>query len=131
MSRDDHLVKLLREGWPGIQAVYLFGSVAKGEEHPDSDLDVAGLGPNGRQHCMDLQLALSMEVGQEVDLVDLRSAPTILQKEVISGGHLLWADNRVEVEFFELYVWASYQKLSDERAQILAAGKQSGRFYNP
>jgi predicted nucleotidyltransferase len=39
--------QLLRQGWPGIEGVWLFGSVAEGRTHASSDVDlaVAGLPP--------------------------------------------------------------------------------------
>lgn len=129
MTRNDLIVEKLQKGWPGLQAVYLFGSVAKGEARPGSDLDIAALGQSVKGVAFNLGLELSRDLGVDVDLIDLAHAPTVLQKEVIEHGHLLWTSNPLETEFFALRVWSSYQKLCEERREIVEEGLATARFY--
>lgn len=73
----------------------LFGSVARGEARPDSDLDVAIL-PTGRFSAVDearLVEALSLASGREVDLVRLdRVEDVVLRREIARGMPLREAE---------------------------------------
>lgn len=81
-----------------VAFAYLFGSVARGGQRPDSDIDVAvhfepALPAKERfERGLRLGGRLEIELGQQVDLVDLEEAPLrlagrILQERVvISGG---------------------------------------------
>ncbi|MEM6428669.1 MAG: hypothetical protein AAF708_05460 [Deinococcota bacterium] len=65
----------------------------------------------------------------EVDFVNLRQVGTILQKEVIYGGHRIFTDGTMAADLFEIYALKAYQKLHEERSEIVAEGLRSGRFY--
>lgn len=126
---------MLRAEWPDLMAVYLFGSAAKGLERPGSDLDIAALGrsvPGKSTPALTrrLGLAMALKLGVDVDLVDLGVASTILQKEVIAEGRRLWSADEFETEMFEIRVYSYYQKLNEERADIIADGIRTGRFYH-
>jgi uncharacterized protein len=81
MNREQAIVSLkaqetdLRKA--GLSALYLFGSVARGEERPDSDLDLAC--DIYEQSKMDLiafagiMINLEEKLATKVDLVPLRS----------------------------------------------------------
>ena len=64
----------------GVAAVYLFGSVARGESRPGSDLDVAVLlEPAPERGAFEslrlgLRAELESELGQEIDFVVLNKA---------------------------------------------------------
>jgi predicted nucleotidyltransferase len=75
MSRDE-LLKLLGAHYPelerfGVESLAVFGSVAKGELRPDSDIDilVEFKGPPGFDQFMDLKFYLEDLLGRRVDLV--------------------------------------------------------------
>lgn len=75
---------------PDIDLVILFGSVAEGVAHADSDLDLAVRG----QQPLDL-VSLTNTVtrllhADAVDVVDLRRAAPLLMMEVVRGGRLLY-----------------------------------------
>lgn len=92
--------------YPVIVA-YLFGSEAKGERGPLSDIDIAvfidrGIDRSGR---FDLRLRLSSELSgitnRMVDLVILNDAPVQLAFETIKYGELIFCGDksaRVDVE---------------------------------
>ena len=137
MSREDLIVETIRDDCPEVKAIYLFGSYSQGVERPaseydsGSDIDIAVLLDHDRKLPTNLISHLSDKIQIGVDLIDLRKVPTILQKEVIANGKRLWAANTLEADEFELLVWSSYQKLCEERAEIVQAGISSGRFYQP
>ena len=78
-----------------VAAAWLFGSRARGEERPDSDLDVAVLlaqdPPDGLDGLrFDLAEALSAALpGQSIDLLVLNRAPVDLVHRVLRDGILL------------------------------------------
>lgn len=73
----------------GVAAVYLFGSVARGESRAGSDLDVAVLlEPAPKRGTyeslrLDLRVELESELGQEIDLLVLNHAPPDLSHRVL------------------------------------------------
>jgi len=79
----------------GVAAVYLFGSVARGESRPGSDLDVAVLlepAPDrGTFESLRLSLRaeLESELGQEIDFVVLNHAPPDLTHRVLRDSVLV------------------------------------------
>lgn len=84
---------------PGVAAVYLFGSVARGSARADSDVDVAVLfesDPPPTLEGLGTDLADELEglLGHHVDLVVLNRAPVDLIKRVLRDGDLLVDANR-------------------------------------
>src|SRR5690242_2228139 len=77
---------------PDAWAIYVFGSFARGEEWPGSDLDLAVLLPPARriEDPLDVMSRLSGRVHREVDIVDLRRAGDVLRREVLSDGRALY-----------------------------------------
>ncbi|MBI4315749.1 MAG: nucleotidyltransferase domain-containing protein, partial [Chloroflexi bacterium] len=119
---------------PAAQGNYLFGSYDAHKELPDSDIDIALLLPpeQARQEknlllsrCrFDLQNALS----RDVDLLNARQVSTVFQKEIIGGARIYCADPYAADEF-EMLVISYYQKLNEERREILDAFYRTGRAY--
>ena len=73
---------------PAIRVAYLFGSCARGDSGPTSDVDVALLADQ-RIDLTDLA-AIGARIGtvvdRRVDVVDLRSAPPLLCRQVVAEG---------------------------------------------
>ncbi len=94
---------LLESG--GVAAAYVFGSVARGDEHAGSDVDVAVLFTAGRPRSLTelpvgLQAALERGLGREVDLVVLNGAPPDLLHRILRDGVLvLEVDRSARIEF--------------------------------
>lgn len=136
MSQQSQLIQLILNTWPDTQAIYLFGSWGTEYERPESDVDIAMLLPApqakkaGSLILTDLHYALQSLLNREVDLINLRQAPTVLQKEVVMAGRRIFCIPGIVADEFELLVLALYQKLNEERAGILAEGMSSGRFYS-
>lgn len=77
-----------------LVAAYLFGSVARGEERPGSDVDVAVLlGPDASVSLDGLPFALedrlTRALGRPVQVVVLNQAPPDLIHRVLRDGELL------------------------------------------
>ncbi len=121
------LIALLQRRLPGLLGVWLFGSVARGTARPDSDLDIAVLGaaPFDAVQLFDLGLELGVLVQRDVDLVDLRRLPIVVQKEVLLGGERLAAFDTMACDVFESDAIALYVAFRDELA--LASGGEDRR----
>ena len=91
----EHLRRAFRGRDDGIAAVYLFGSVARGESRAGSDLDVAVLLESAPERGtfdslrLDLRADLESELGREVDLVVLNHAPPDLSHRVLRDAVLV------------------------------------------
>lgn len=129
---------LLDEFAPGVQAVYLFGSSTSGGMRPDSDVDVALLFPHAEAQPLPgnllrhpLRTALMRHFRREVDLVNLRRLPTVFQHEIVSNGERIVCRDSEAADEFEIGVLSRYQKLNEERAEILRDFSADGRAYAP
>lgn len=67
----------------------------------------------------DLATDLGALLGQDVDLVDLRAAHTVLRSQVIGHGVALYRRDPKQMEAFEDFVFSDYARLNEERAAIL------------
>lgn len=129
---DDHaLIKHLRKTVPGLIALYRFGSQAKGTARPDSDVDLAMLArdPIPAMRRFELAQELAIQLHLDVDLVDLRSASTVMRMQVISTGTCLDAPDESARREFEMYAYSDYARLNEERRDILKRIAESGVVY--
>ena len=136
MSQYEVIVRTILEHYPAVQAVYLFGTYGTEDEWPDSDVDIAVLLPPeeakrvGHMALSDTHLALARLLGKDVDLVNLRQVSTVFQKEIVMADRRIYCASGYAADEFEMVVLSLYQKLNEERAEVLAEGLRSGRFYN-
>jgi predicted nucleotidyltransferase len=132
----DAITKTVLRFYPSVQGVYLFGSYMTEDEWPDSDVDIALLLPpeeaiKERSFAMsECSLALASALNKDVDLLNARTVSTVFQNEIISKGKLLYCADRYAVDEFEMLTLSYYQKLNEERADIIASALADGRFIN-
>ncbi|MES1197018.1 MAG: nucleotidyltransferase domain-containing protein [Pseudomonadota bacterium] len=121
----------LRHEIAGLAGVYLFGSQAAGDARPDSDIDLAFYAgaPVSRALVLDLQQRTANALMRDVDLVDLASASTILQMQVLREGRLVEVLHPRSIGEFELRVLRDYDDLKRRRAEIEADVIARGRVY--
>ena len=123
--------------YPGIQAVYLFGSAASGQLHPESDLDLAIYPRDGnvRAQKLDILADLARHGFCDVDLVFLDTQDTVLKFESVRKNRLLYcADGFDASAFFSLVLrqyfdFVPYLKTQREayKRRVLHDG-QSGSY---
>jgi predicted nucleotidyltransferase len=101
--------------FPIIRVAALFGSMARGTERPDSDIDVAVQADKAlvANECIALTEAIALAFNRPVDLIDLRTAGQPLLDQIVSSGvqvvgkRHLWGDliyrNIMENEDFVPY----------------------------
>jgi uncharacterized protein len=109
----------------------LFGSEARGDATPHSDLDVAILAgrPLPRDRVAEARSDLEVATGRDVDLIDLRAADTTLQHQVVQTGQMLHAARDKQAEAFRDFVLRDYVSLNEARAGILADVRARGRIH--
>ena len=120
MLDQKNLIQTLQHLMPDVRLIYLFGSQVDGSATPSSDIDVAvllkkKLDPVAR---FDIEQTVAIKLNQDVDLVDLLTASTVLQNQVIMSGELLFGSESEQAQF-EMQVMSMYQHLNEERADIL------------
>jgi predicted nucleotidyltransferase len=86
----------------GVKFAYIFGSRARGQDRPDSDLDVA-VWYAPELDCMErfqrncqLQESLEEEFGGAVDLIILNDAKPTLQSEAVLRGKAIYPEDDPE-----------------------------------
>jgi predicted nucleotidyltransferase len=104
--------RLAREPEP-LVAAYLYGSVARGEAHARSDVDLALLYrmPPARVLASPPRLLedeLERELGRPVEVVVLGEAPPDLVRRVLRDGILLLDRDRAARLRFEVQAWNEY-----------------------
>ena len=112
----------------GVVLAYLFGSMARGEDGPISDVDIAVLFSKepSREEAWDAMLRLPEEVsrvlGRQADVVVLELAPVTLRFAVIDEGSVLLSDDedrRVDFESKAIREYLDTQHLRDVQRYYL------------
>ncbi len=105
------------ESRTGVRLAVLFGSAARGEAGPGSDLDVGVLFDPGRESAAALEVALARATGRRVDVVRLDAAPPLLRFEIARDGRVLleraphaWVDFRARA-MTDWWDWAPTARL--------------------
>ncbi len=131
MTQDNTLIGIVRKAVPDLIALYRFGSQATGEARPESDVDLAILaaGPCAPQCLITLREELAALLHRDVDLVDLRTASTVLRMQVVAHGECLDSVHDLAREQFEDVVYSSYARLNEERRGILDDIRARGAVY--
>lgn len=94
-----------------VVAAYLYGSYARGEEHADSDVDVAVLfEEDSLRKLLELgrRLQAAADVDTEIDVRSLNDADLVFQRNVLRDGDLLYEGDAEERAAFERDVYNTY-----------------------
>lgn len=131
MMQDENLIGMVKKAVPSLIALYRFGSQAAGEARPESDVDLAVLAaePCVPQRLIALREELEALLHRDVDLVDLRTASTVLRMQVLARGECLDSAHDPAREQFEDMAYASYARLNEERRGILDDIRARGAVY--
>jgi uncharacterized protein len=134
MNDQAAIIRTVLKHYPDVQAVYLFGTYGTPDERPDSDIDIALLLPPQQAKAAkplamsDLCFQLTAILKKEVDLINLRRVPTVLQKEIVAANRRIYHSNEYAADEFEMLTLSYYQKLNEERAEIVQDALRTGRF---
>lgn len=123
-------IRTLFEAEPSVSTVYLFGSHARGDAGPSSDVDVAVLftaAPAATLMGPRLTLAgrLEQTLSVPVDLIVLNSAPADLVHRILRDGHLIVDRDPARRIRFEVAKRNEYFDLQPIRDAYRSAGAAS------
>ena len=124
------VLHLLQGRFPELLALYAFGSRVTGGATAESDLDLAIL-VDGRVDPLSLfHLAgeLSEIVNCDVDLVDFRTASTVMQYQIITTGERWWKKD-FRADLYEAMVLNQKTSLDEARAGLIDDIMQRGSVY--
>jgi predicted nucleotidyltransferase len=124
------VVQTLQDRVPDLLAIYAFGSRVQGTAGAESDLDLAVLvaGYADPLALWKLTGELAELAGCPVDLLDLRSASTVMQHQVITGGERWWAKD-AQAGLFEAAMLSEKTALDTARAGLLDDIQKQGKVY--
>lgn len=116
---------------PDAVAVYVYGSIARGDDWPSSDVDVAVLLPAKRRidDALGLMAAIAARVGRDVDVVDLRRAGDTLRAEVLGEGRTVFAADADAVLDWEASAMSRYARHREEIRDLLDDFGRTGVGY--
>lgn len=120
MMENEQIVKLIKQHCPSVKLIYLFGSRALNQHTVKSDWDIAVLNdakiaPLERWQLSEL---LASECNNNVDLVDLLEASTVLKMQIVDKGKLLFDQNNF-ASSFEIQTMGMYGNLQESRKEIV------------
>jgi uncharacterized protein len=131
-----NITDIILSYYPGIQGIYFFGSYGTKEIHSESDIDIALLLPYQTsknellQTSTDCVQFLKEKFGRSIDLVNIRETSTVFQNEIINSSHERISFDADAIAEFEMKTLSEYQKLNDERKEILENFFATKRAYN-
>jgi predicted nucleotidyltransferase len=115
------------EAQPHVDALWLFGSCAKGTQHSGSDVDIAvlfaqGHAPTGMAR-LDLMVDLSDSVHSNVDVVVMNTAGELISNQVLSTGMRLYSRNATRTALFEIAERGKYDDFKRIKDHIISVRK--------
>jgi predicted nucleotidyltransferase len=113
------LIRLCLNDFPELQAIYLFGSYGTNNEWHSSDVDIALLLPYHLTKHLYLTELHQQLYQKSVDLINLRQVTTVFKKEIIMANRRIYCANQYKTDEFEMLTLSFYQKLNEERQEIL------------
>jgi uncharacterized protein len=124
----DSLLAALPDAW----AIYVFGSFARAEDWPGSDIDLAVLLPPAHriEKPLDVMSAVSARIHRDVDVVDLRRAGDVLRREVLMDGRTLYVSEPDQVLGWEAAALSRYARHREEIRDILEDFRRTGVGYH-
>jgi uncharacterized protein len=129
----DKIVQIVTEQIPSAQAIYLFGSQATEMNSVGSDVDIAFFTPFECEaesvliHQVKMQLEITLK--KDVDFINLNQASTVLQFQITTTGTHLYVKDSSLVLQYETLVLSMYQRLQEERKDIIDEVISSGKVY--
>jgi len=123
-KKKGHNLKLFKKvfsNYPEIQAVYLFGSVASGNVHQESDLDLAIIPDTKklREQKLAILTDLTREGFSNVDLVFIGDKDTVLQYEAVRQNIVVYETpsfdrgstySKIVRQYLDLYPYLTVQR---------------------
>ncbi|HPN70073.1 MAG TPA: nucleotidyltransferase domain-containing protein [Saprospiraceae bacterium] len=128
----DKILNTLKLLIPGIELIYLFGSMADESNNPDSDIDLAFLSSEKISNVQrfDVQEKLASILNKNVDLVDVKTASTVMNFQIVSKGIKLYSKNEKKKADFELSAMGQYYDYKITMQPIFDQILRRGKVYD-
>lgn len=119
---------LLLKYIPSITIIYIFGSVAFGEDDTNSDIDIAFLATEDIDNLRKYNISqtLAIELKKNIDLINMSKSTEVINMQIISKGVCIY--NKDDTNF-EDNVYYKYIDLCEFRSGIVEDIKQTGKIY--
>jgi predicted nucleotidyltransferase len=117
---NETLISIVKQQYPNIKLIYLFGSRANNQQTAESDWDIALLDEQKIDAMSRWRLSelLANKSGAEVDLIDLLQSTTVLNIQIVGQGKLLY-DRENFADYFEMQTLSMYGRLQESRVDII------------
>jgi len=114
-----------------LLAIYIFGSSITEYETKHSDIDIAIMCKSkiDKLELWEVTQKVAIALNRDIDLLDLKSASTVMQMQVVNNGLRIYTADEMASEKFEDFVFSSYVFLNEERKGILEDIKSRGSIY--
>ena len=101
--------------------VWLFGSAARETMNSESDIDLAFMSDLQVDSYQIFMMAqeLACSLGRDVDLINLKTASTVMKAQIVGKGKLLYEKDPFERKKFSARAFKEYALLNEERQIIL------------
>ena len=122
------IVEIIKNHQPKVQIIYLFGSHAKAQEQETSDIDLAIKTEESisNTEIYDLRQELAAQLNQDVDLIDMEKASTVLKNEVVQGGTRLYCAPQFDYKPYELLIISQYLDFQEGTRHLREAIQKRG-----
>jgi len=122
------IIDTITTQYPKTLAIYLFGSTVTGKTNTTSDIDLAVLfeDPVNSYTLWNTAQDLAISLNQDVDLIDLKQASTVLAFEIIHSSKLIYCKDKDTVSLFENRIYAEYLRLQERLVDLYQAAKERG-----
>jgi predicted nucleotidyltransferase len=93
---DEAVIKVITS-YPDVRLAILFGSAARQQERPESDIDLAVATKNERltaEKIFGLIKDLARVCSRPVDLIDLNVVSGTILRQVLTGGRVVYCSDR-------------------------------------
>ena len=122
----------IKNKYPNLKAVYHFGSSLDYEDDDCSDIDIAVLLDQkvSDMDWFELKSDLCLSTKRDIDLIQLRKVSIVFQNEIISKARRIYAYDDDLCTEYEALILSLYQKLNEERAEILEEISKTKKVYD-
>ena len=118
--------------FPKLLGIYQFGSSLEYDLKDCGDIDLAVLLNEkvSEIEWWEFQNDLSLLVKKNIDLIQLRNVSTTFQNQIFSTAKRIYSVNDSLCDDYEALILSLYQKLNEERADILEELKITRKVYD-
>lgn len=126
----EEVIKFLKERLD-CEVIILFGSYARGEQRPDSDVDLAIKSPKeiSKKEIFELTQELEQLLKKDIDLIDLNAISDSFRYEILMNGQVLYCEDSYKFDLYKLDMFREYLELNESRKDIINNIKKGGTIY--